>query len=371
MRVLPILLLAVALNLPACGASPAAVDRAVPGDLFPWLRDSASDGARADAGRRDADAGSPSPLALAAHWAPVWYQDSDDRDYLADRIVAFDFDGDTRSDNNWENLTKAGVDLSARIYYSVVETTSHWFILYADFHPRDWATDCSPLIPLSEPCHENDLEGAMVVVRKDGSPFGAFLLLYTEAHNQLHIYTNEAGISAGSTTHLESTRVTFEGGSHPELYVESKGHGVCALYHSQKDHCEHPTSGSPPEFGGGDGLVYRYKGKAETPSSGNDRDVGYALVPLESTLWARRKDVCDGGCTFDTTMVYAGETIGKAFDGDTHGDDKANPPWAWDDPDDGPVYRGDLFFRPAEAVLTHLKGLPAPFSKTYLRNPFL
>ncbi len=356
------------LGVAACHDPPSPfLDLALPrdgGDLLARGEGSVADRRAGDLG------GTASRRALAEHWAPVFYQDTDERDALADYIVGFDFDGDTRSDNNWENLTKAGVDLSAKIYYSVVETTTHWFILYADFHPRDWAKDCSPLIPLSEPCHENDLEGAMVVVRKDGSSFGSFLLLYTEAHNILHAFSNDGAVAGAASPRLEPTKVTFEGGSHPELYVESKGHGVCALHFSGKDHCEHPTDGSPPPFPGGDGIVYRYKdGKAETPSSLKDGSVGYALVPLE-TLWSRRKDICDGGCTFDTTMTYAGETLGKAFDGDTHGSDKANPPWAWDDPDDGPVYRGDFFFRPAETVLTHFK-VPLPFSKQYLFHPFL
>jgi hypothetical protein len=312
----------------------------------------------------------PSPLELAAHWAPVWYQDTDpDRDKLADYIVRHDFDGDTRSDNNWENLPSEKADLSAHVYYSVIETTTHWFILYADFHPRDWAKDCSPLIPLSEPCHENDLEGAMLVVRKDGSRMGKLELLYTEAHNTLHAFSADPAISAATHKHLESAPVTLEGGSHPQLYVESHGHGVCALKYSGKDHCEHPTgSGSP--FPGGDGMVFRYKGKAEVPSSPTDQDVGYQLVPLLDTLWKRRHDICDSGCTFDGKMIYEGETLGVAFDGDTYGKDKANPPWAWDDPEDGPVYRGDFFFRPAESVLTHFK-MPSPFAKTYLSNPFL
>ena len=84
----------------------------------------------------------------------------------------------------------------------------------------------------------------------------------------------------------------------------------------------------------------------------------------------RRADICDGGCTFDGEMRYAGMTLGLAFDGDDHGDDKANPPWAWDDPDDGAVARGDFFFRPAETLDKHIK-LDGVISKTYLHNPYL
>jgi hypothetical protein len=312
----------------------------------------------------------PSHLELAEHWAPVWYHDTDDSSYVSDYITRVDFDGDFISSNNWENLESPGVDLSAVIYWSMVETETHWFILYADFHARDWDEDCTPLFGLfSEPCHENDMEGAMVVVRKVGSPHGTFEALYTEAHNVLHIHVNDPSIQAG-TGHLEDVGVTFEDGSHPELYVESHGHGVCALYFEASGHCEHPLDGTPPSFPGGDGIVYRHQGFAEVPPSGNADNVSYQLVSLEDTLWPLNKDICDGTCLFDGTFNYEGAIVSKAFDGDSWGNDKANPPWAWDDPDDGPVFRGDLFFRPAHALKTHLN-VPGQVSELYLYNPYL
>jgi hypothetical protein len=256
------------------------------------------------------------------------------------------------------------------IYWSVIETTTHWYLLYTDFHPRDWTEDCDPLLPFTEPCHENDMEGAMVMVEKDGSEWGAFVLLVTEAHNVLYLFRDDPAITALSTESLEDAPVTFEGGRHPELYVESKGHGVCALQFDGDDHCEHPVGTGVNPFPGGDGIVYRYTGVAEEPTSGNDQDVGYALVSFYDTLWQRRDDICDGSCTFDQTFEYDGVTLARAFDGDSWGDDKANPPWAWDDPDDGPVYRGDFFFRPAHAVTTWV-AFPSAVSQTYIFNPYL
>jgi hypothetical protein len=369
------LVLSMVLALGACSND----DQGPAADLFPHPFDSGSspsDFSPSEAPSPPADSGqtAASHEELARYWAPTWYHDTDSSNYEGDYIVAYDFDGDTRSDNNWENLHKAGADLSAVIYYSVVETETHWFLLYCDFHPQDWDENCQPIPFGPDRCHENDMEGAMVVVEKDGSKHGRFQLLYTEAHNILYIFTNDSGVSAFHSKSLKGVPVTFDGaataspGEHPELYVESKGHGVCALRYSGGEHCKHPTTGNV--FPGGDGVVFRYRGKAETPTSGDDRDVGYKLVPLLTTLWPRRKDICDSGCTFDGTMTFEGMTLGKAFDGDSHGDDKANPPWAWDDPNDGPVYRGGFFFRPAETALTHLK-LPGPFSKTYLVNPFL
>ena len=313
----------------------------------------------------------PTHFELAEKWAPVWHHDSDDTDAVADYITAFDFDGDNISNNNWENLHAPEADLRAMIYWSVVETETHWFILYTDFHARDWTEDCDPFLPFKEPCHENDMEGAMVVVRKGTDPFGKFEVLYTEAHNTLHVFTNNPAIQPASTPNLETEGVSFEDGTHVELYVESKGHGVCALYYDGEGHCQHPTDGAPPPFPGGDGIVFRYNGGlAEVPESGNDPDVGYALLPFEDTVWAHREDVCDDGCMFDGQMTYDGVQLPKAFDGDTWGKDKANPPWAWDDPDDGPVFRGDFFFRPAKAMVTHLD-VPGPVSQKYVVNPYL
>lgn len=312
----------------------------------------------------------PTHFELAEAWAPVWYHDTDDTSYASDYITAFDFDGDTVSNNNWENLFTASADLGAVVYWSVVETVTHWYILYTDFHPRDWTENCDPLLPFLEPCHENDMEGAMVMVKKDDSAWGEFVLLVTEAHNILHIFTNDPAITAKESNHLEDVGVSFEGERHPKLYVESKGHGVCALDFDGPDHCQHPVGPGVNPFPGGDGIVYRYKGQAEVPTSGNDQDVGYALVSFYDTIWQQRDSVCDGACTFDGTFSYQGTSLAKAFDGDTWGEDKANPPWAWDDPDDGPVYRGDFFFRPASTVKIWLN-IPGWTSTSYSHNLFL
>jgi hypothetical protein len=69
---------------------------------------------------------------LARHYAPVIRQGAiTDQDY----ITALDFDGDWVGNNNWENQPTG--DLSAYVYYSVIESETHWFIFYSLFHPRD------------------------------------------------------------------------------------------------------------------------------------------------------------------------------------------------------------------------------------------
>jgi len=73
-----------------------------------------------------------------------------------------------------------------------VWTTNYWFITYAFYHPRDYAGNSGPCCsgsssPLILPGdnHENDLEGAIVVVtRADGLVQG----IATIAHFDLHVY---------------------------------------------------------------------------------------------------------------------------------------------------------------------------------------
>src|ERR1700752_5349655 len=74
---------------------------------------------------------------IAARFAPIFYQALGDKP-RSDYITNFDFDGDWKGDNNWNNLANKDFSLKASIYYSVAETTTHYFVHYAVFHPRDY-----------------------------------------------------------------------------------------------------------------------------------------------------------------------------------------------------------------------------------------
>ena len=70
---------------------------------------------------------------LVEHYAPfiaqeTWFQPR------SDYIVRFDADGDWRGDNNWDNAPFASTQ--AYVYYAVIETETHWFLIYNFFHAR-------------------------------------------------------------------------------------------------------------------------------------------------------------------------------------------------------------------------------------------
>jgi hypothetical protein len=232
---------------------------------------------------------------LAEHWAPVVYQDTDSSNPRADYLTRFDFDGDFRGRNNWNNLTSG--DLRGYAYYWVVETSSHWFIGYGFYHPRDWgeAGLASPCTTAT--CHENDMEGALLTVQKDETEYGNLIYMNTRAHFGFESYQT-------SSIHLLGWR--------PEVYVDAKAHAVTG----DKDWEQ--------AFPGGDGIGYVPTGIAEEPASGDEDAVGYALLNLQE-LWAQR---CSWG---DEEPFFSYGT----FRGDDYGNNSANAPWGW----------GDSFFR--------------------------
>jgi len=277
---------------------------------------------------------------LAAHWAPQIYQDVNaDLDVRADFITNFNYDGDYLARNNWDNLNN--FNQNAYVYYKVAETLTHYFIEYDLFHARDDAYTR----PLD--AHENDLEGLIVVIRKDGSAYGSFQLMETMAHNQWYDYTNDPIITAGSDD--VDGGVLFNG-SHPKVFSQangqspSGGHGVKA----------YDGSSAP----GGDGIVYNYTGTAEFPtntSGSYTNQYGYDLIEW-GDLWNKRTD----------PNIFS--SFGT-FAGDNHTANSAKAPWGWDDSDDGPALQGMNWSDPAHQVDVHLNGL-GQFSHTYVSNPY-
>lgn len=280
-------------------------------------------------------------LDLAFHYAPVMYHGTaSDQDYP----TRFDFDGDWIGNNNWEHQPEG--DLTPYVYYSVVETETHWFLFYSVFHPRDYtARPCEE----SNGCHENDLESIQVVVLKDGSPYGQLQALETLAHNHIYLYPADSSVMAGYLRPDGPARV--EDG-HPVVYIETYGHGI----HGKRVGLKRGT------------VVYRV-GKQPVPPRGLEGEARYALISIYDTLWQHRDDIGDGHA-FDKPFFYGRNVLPAAFDGDTFGFDKANTPWGYDQERGHKLHRGDWFLDPAKALSFHAT-FPAPFSRRYVFNPYL
>nr|WP_241680221.1 hypothetical protein [Metabacillus mangrovi] len=280
---------------------------------------------------------SASELDLASKWAPVHYQDTDSTDYDADYLTAANFDGDWNMRNNWENQSQDLRKLKGSAYYSVSETETHWFVIYSFYHPRDW-TDYPDFVLDT---HENDLEGAMMIVRKDGSPSGSLEGMVTVFHNHFYSYTPAGSPLTDGEENIDGTIQMTDG--RPATFQEAKGHGLKAW--------------DGKEFPGGDGVIYKPAGEGSVPSSGNGRNAAYKLISVMEPdgLWDRRNN----------SETYA--SFGT-FAGDNGKDNAANAPWGWDDSDDSPG-RGAMALDPAALTDAYFDGLGA-FSRNYAVNPY-
>jgi hypothetical protein len=157
------------------------------------------------------------------------------------------------------------------------------------------------------------------------------------------------------------------------LYVEAKGHGVLAFDGTEKQKSSNGL------------LTYKFAGSAGDPDKSSSAEIGYALLPIATTLWPRAR----GGVnqTFGTTYHYGARSfsaahtparremvnlgaLGATFRGNKGAPNAARPPWGWFDRGDRGGARGEWFFDPAVTIKRHFK-LGGDFSVAYTHAPFL
>jgi hypothetical protein len=291
---------------------------------------------------------------LALRYAPIHHQDVHTRGShalggAADYITAVDFDGDLDARNNWDHVGDPRFPLAAHAYYSVVETPSHWFITYLFFHPRDWSS------VFLETEHENDSEGVLLSVARDGTRLGALRAAVSVVHSDFYSYVPaESRWSSGQedVDGVLSLRA-FGGELHPVTAQQAETHALKAWPYYQIR---------------GEGVVY-YPSltRAEVPSGPNDRSVQYRLHDMlePGGLWASRNQPT----LFARYGVFAGNASGRCGQGALLcTKNAARASWAWDDHDD-PSPAGSLAVDPANLVRAYFTTRER-VSLSYSFNPF-
>lgn len=290
---------------------------------------------------------------IAEKYAPRIYSGTDNAIGAAQTQVPtrFDLDGDWDGSNNRDSLLKDVDPLIPAVYYNVVESRSHYFIQYLYFFP--WVNH-----PASGYDHANGAGGAMVTVAKavgdtPETPI-AVTTYYKEKSSEENdaFVTTESGIVGPQGASFYGVKAQY---SQAELFPEGRfeafvspgEHESCLWIHEGESLNCKLSAGIKS---GMTKLVFEYQGGAPTPISkpwpldmsdieGAPDALGYALVPMLSTLWPRRLQVSE-------TQVYGGDYTYKA-DPQRPGDgnllpskfadpvdsvDNAygRPVWAWD-----------------------------------------
>ncbi len=311
-------------------------------------------------------------LPLVRHHAPfvaqeTWFKPR------ADFLGRVDYDGNWKGDDNWENLEKGSTQ--AFVYYAVMETPTHWFLHYNFYHPRDYSDVC-----VVGTCHENDNEGLILTVRKDGSEHGKLEVMETLAHNNVYTFTNNPRITIG--VHNIDGSIAFHEKTHPVVFIEAGGHGVySATYRSSLFDVD------KMDFRQNTGITYLHKNEfiAESPRSANERNIGYVLLSIEKELWPKGSGSRETpNETFEEFFEYqpagnrpraSAKFLAGKFKGRTASDNMARPLWAFRDAKTGKkriLGDGQWAIDPAYSIsvcLTWPDDLPV--STDYIYNTFL
>lgn len=291
---------------------------------------------------------------LGLRYGPIHHQEVHTRGGhalggAADFIAAFDFDGDHDARNNWDNAGDPRFPLAAHAYFSVVETPSHWFITYLFFHPRDWSST------FFETEHENDAEGMLLAVARDGSRFGALRAAVSVVHSDFYSFVPSGSRYGSGREDVDGALSLrpFAGELHPVTAQQAETHALKAWpYYRIRE----------------TGVVY-YPSltTAEVPSSPNDRSVYYRLHDMlePGGLWASRGE----RSLFARHGVFAGNRSGRCGQSALWCvQDAARASWAWDDHDDrSPA--GALATGPASLIRAYFT-TREHVSTRYSFNPF-
>jgi len=327
---------------------------------------------------------------IAERFAPVLHQRmaGTAEEHRFDYPTNFDFDGDWKGNNNWANAADSKYKLWSYVYYSVIESEDHYFIHYAVYHPRDWSVVQSSYDSILDKLqdkykeiigegarkevefnHENDLEGALVIVDKWAQGGPQPVAMETVAHNHLLRSLSTAAGNLRITSGERGQQLKLEGG-HPILYIESQKHGIHA-WRDEESSAEEPI------------LVLRY-GKPLEFSRVSGDTATYELVPIAKTWWKRAQEPRDPNLTFGTVVDFGDRfcavpgarrpacalgKVGAAIRGDYLRPNAASAPWNWIDLDDKELPLGAWFFDPIVILKRHFGLFDTP--EKYLYNPYL
>jgi hypothetical protein len=324
---------------------------------------------------------------VALRHAPVLLQKVHGSYQRADFITRVDFAHPwSRIHNNWDAVWERRGSgyrhkLTGHGYYSVVETHTHYYLLFAFYHPQDWSAfwkNPARSDPMETNQHVHDMEGCLAVVPKRKKPDAEEVeALVTISHRHFYSY---AGRELGGTPLTGPYHVTgwsenldgpiemtdrFAGRGEPlyrfKLFADSGGHAIKAT----------------KKGWGNESRIVRYRPsstRGEAPKENGFakeadayfQTARYRMVSIfePNGLWSKRDD----RRVFRSDEASRAAFVEKIADGGLAAG-RANPPWGWDDDDDWHK-AGDMAWDPASLVADYFSGL-GEFSRQYIHNRYI
>ena len=321
--------------------------------------------------------------AVALRHAPVLKQKVSEFNPRGDLITRVDLSGSLEEFvDNWAYVSDERKELPADGYYSVVETRTHYFILYAFYHGQDWydGDRLADKIRKIFDEHIHDMEGALAVVTKRENEtderVDAFITI-----SHFHFYCYAGWMKSeveflypgerwenrirGLTASIDGNIWPTEDGERTRfsLYAQAKGHGI---------------RGDRKKWGPERHIIHYYPSMTDSgvPDVGKEayrdhkgyrfQDIRYRPVDFHEPggLWENR----------DNPNVFQENESGQAAyvildDSGSRIAGSANPPWGWEDVFDLHDC-GIIALDPARLVYDYLDGL-GEFSLEYVYNPYL
>ena len=283
---------------------------------------------------------------LAGKFAPAIYQETNPGHPEYDYPTKYNLDGDWVAADNVDYIVIDAVKVEPHVYYSVIETKSHFFIQYIFYWPYRYAETESNRFG-------NDVSGAMVLVRKsDEAPIALETYFKKDLDERsLSFVTTDSGLITADGTF---TSHKFDGSyeeadlfpnGHYLAYLSAREHESCLWLDENNNYMDGCVLNAGVK-GTMKKIELKYKGAPTVIEKTGGKfpqeltDVGYGISHLLESWWPRRNDVGDNkmwGSTYSYEPFVS--TIFKDRPGikepmpsvfvDPIGNDNGRPPWAW------------------------------------------
>jgi hypothetical protein len=306
--------------------------------------------------------------ALAGKYAPLIYQATSEEHPEFDFLTRFDLDGDWVAKDNVDFMKTNLMKVESVVYYSVVETRSHYFITYVFYYPYR---------PVAGSEFGNDVSGATVVVRKLNEAPVAVETYFKQDNDErsLSFVVEGGGL-------VPDGQSAYDYAKFDEMYAGQdlfpNGHFVSYLSAGKHESClwidENNSTFDGCQLNAGikdmmKKVEYQYTdGTAgEIAKAGGTfpptAKTSYGLSHIVESWWARRTDVGEDKMwasaykyvPFENTLYPDRPDLNDeipSFFVDPIGNDNGRPPWAWKwNPQNGVTFyemnRGVFFLDPA------------------------